>query len=186
MACYYGQLWIMFVLHLDPVVLLWSELIVFFDCFIQQAHRLGQQVINTKKVLNLWRRTRTTQVLSRGESKNIMLFLCDHWLLTYKHSLWVLLIRLNFRKGFRNVKDLDSHYWLLTHYERKAHSRRARTKNGDAHTTRLRHRISHYRVIRDARPDASPISIHGRRATSERVAYLISDWGPMPLSWDTC
>jgi hypothetical protein len=49
---------------------------------------------------------------------------------------------------------------FFTHYVRKAHSRHARTKNGDA------------------RPGAYPISIHGRRATSERATYLISGWDP--------
>jgi hypothetical protein len=67
------------------------------------------------------------------------------------------------------------------HYVRKAHLRCACMKNGDAQITRLRRRVSHYRVIKDARPDASLISIHGRRAMSERVTYLISNWDPMPL-----
>jgi hypothetical protein len=53
---------------------------------------------------------------------------------------------------------------------RKAHSRQARMKNGDAQIARLHRCISHYRVIRDVRPGASPISIHGRCAMSERVA----------------
>jgi hypothetical protein len=60
------------------------------------------------------------------------------------------------------------------HYVRKAHSRLARMKNGDVQIARLCHHVLHYRVIRDTRPGASLISIHGRRATSERVTYLIS------------
>jgi hypothetical protein len=36
------------------------------------------------------------------------------------------------------------------HYVRKAHSRHAHTKNEDAQITRLRHRVSHYRGIKDA------------------------------------
>jgi hypothetical protein len=68
--------------------------------------------------------------------------------------------------------------FTVYHYMRKAHSRCARTKNGDAQIVCLHHRVSHYRVIRDARPDASPISIHGRRIMSERVTYLIFGWGP--------
>jgi hypothetical protein len=62
---------------------------------------------------------------------------------------------------------------LPSHYVRKAHSRHTRTK-----IVRLYHRISHYRVIRDVQPGTSPISIHGRRAMSERVTYLISGYGP--------
>jgi hypothetical protein len=61
---------------------------------------------------------------------------------------------------------------------KKAHSRRARTKNGDAQIARLRHRVSYYRVIGDAQLGASLTNIHGRCATSERVTYLISGWGP--------
>jgi hypothetical protein len=69
---------------------------------------------------------------------------------------------------------------------RKAHSRCARTKNGDTQIVCLRHRVSHYRVIEDARSGASRISTHGRRATLKRVTYLISSWGPMPLIRDAC
>jgi hypothetical protein len=43
------------------------------------------------------------------------------------------------------------------HYMRNTQSRRSRTKNGDAHTVRLHHRVSHY-------PGASPIRIHLRCA----------------------
>jgi hypothetical protein len=66
----------------------------------------------------------------------------------------------------------------IEHYVRKAHSWCARTKNRDTWISRLHHRISHYRVIEDAWPDASLISIHGRHTTSERVTYLIFGWGP--------
>jgi hypothetical protein len=57
-----------------------------------------------------------------------------------------------------------------SHYVRKAYSRHVYMKNGDVQIVRLRHHVSHYRVIGDARPGAS-LSIHGRRATSERVTY---------------
>jgi hypothetical protein len=75
---------------------------------------------------------------------------------------------------------------------RKPHSRCARMKDGDARA-RLRRRFSHYRLIGDMRPSASPISIHWRRAKSEqvsdykthprhelmvRITDLITDWGP--------
>jgi hypothetical protein len=66
----------------------------------------------------------------------------------------------------------------LPHYVRNAHSRRACMKNGDAQITRLCRPVSHYRVIGDTRSDTSPISIHGRRATSKCVTYLISGYGP--------
>jgi hypothetical protein len=33
--------------------------------------------------------------------------------------------------------------FFITHYVRKAHSRCARTKNGDPRIARLRHRVSH-------------------------------------------
>jgi hypothetical protein len=74
----------------------------------------------------------------------------------------------------------------MVHDVRKAHSRRARMKNGDTQITRLHHRVSYYRVIGDVRSGASPISIHGRRAMLEPVTYLISDWSPMPLIRDAC
>jgi hypothetical protein len=64
------------------------------------------------------------------------------------------------------------------HYVRKAHLRCACTKNGDTQITSLCCRVSHYRVIGDARPGVSSISIYGRRATSGRITYLISGWGP--------
>jgi hypothetical protein len=67
---------------------------------------------------------------------------------------------------------------LGLHYVRKANSTCARTKNGDAQIVHLRRRVSHYRVIGDARLGVSPISIHGRHAMSERVTYLISSWDP--------
>jgi hypothetical protein len=47
-------------------------------------------------------------------------------------------------------------------------------KNGDTQIVHLRRVVSHYRVIGDARPGACLISIHGRRATLERVTYLFS------------
>jgi hypothetical protein len=55
------------------------------------------------------------------------------------------------------------------HYMKKPHPRCARTKNGDAGITHLCCYILHYRVIGDARPGASPISIHGRCTKLERV-----------------
>jgi hypothetical protein len=54
-------------------------------------------------------------------------------------------------------------------YVRKSHPRRARTKDGDAQIACLRHRVSHYRVVRDARLGTSLISIHWRHAKSECV-----------------
>jgi hypothetical protein len=62
-------------------------------------------------------------------------------------------------------------------YVIKSYSRRTCIKNGDVYT---RH-VSYYRVIKDMRLCTSLISIYERRVTSERVAYLISSWGPMPL-----
>jgi hypothetical protein len=59
---------------------------------------------------------------------------------------------------------------MLNHYVRKPHPRHVYTKNGDAQITHLRHHVSHYRIIGDARPDASLISIHWRCAKSERVS----------------
>jgi hypothetical protein len=47
---------------------------------------------------------------------------CDHWLLTYKYSLWVLLIRLNFWKGFRNVQG--PWFTLLIAYIRVLHTKK--------------------------------------------------------------
>jgi hypothetical protein len=76
------------------------------------------------------------------------------------------------------LDPLSTYPRLSTHYVRKAHSRCARTKNGDVQITCLCHHVSHYRVIRDVRPSVSLISIHGRCATSECVTYLISGWGP--------
>jgi hypothetical protein len=55
-------------------------------------------------------------------------------------------------------------------YVRKPYLRCARTKDRDAENMRFCRRISHYRVVRDARPSTAPISIHWRRAKSERVA----------------
>jgi hypothetical protein len=52
------------------------------------------------------------------------------------------------------------------------------TKNGDTQIVCLHRRISHYRVIGDAYPGASSITIYGRYATSECVTYFISSWGP--------
>jgi hypothetical protein len=57
-------------------------------------------------------------------------------------------------------------------------------KNRDAQIIRLHRRVSHYRVIRDVRSVVSLISIHEKRATSERVTYLISGQGPIPLIRD--
>jgi hypothetical protein len=44
-------------------------------------------------------------------------------------------------------------------------------KNEDMRITRLRRRVSHYRVIRDARSGASLISIHWRRVKLERIFH---------------
>jgi hypothetical protein len=73
----------------------------------------------------------------------------------------------------------------LNHYVRKAHSRRARTKNGDAKIARLCRHVSHYRDIEDTWLGVSPISTHGRCAMSERVTYLIFYWAPIRLIRDT-
>jgi hypothetical protein len=54
---------------------------------------------------------------------------------------------------------------------RKAQPRRVRTKNGDTQIAHLGCRVSHYKVILDACPGASPISIHWRRAKLERVSH---------------
>jgi hypothetical protein len=76
---------------------------------------------------------------------------------------------------------------------RKPHPRHARTKDGNAQISHLHHRVSHYRVVGDMRPDASSISIHWRHVKSERVvdykthprhalrvcvSDLIPGWGP--------
>jgi hypothetical protein len=71
------------------------------------------------------------------------------------------------------------------------HSRSATTwerliRNVSARRTKMRRsRVSHYRVIRDARLGASLINIHRRRATSKHITYLISGWAPMPLIRDS-
>jgi hypothetical protein len=84
------------------------------------------------------------------------------------------------------------------HYVRKSliHTR---MKNRDAQIARLHRRISHYRVFRDACPDAYPISIHWRRAKLEcvshymthprralrvRISNLIGGWAPSALIRD--
>jgi hypothetical protein len=66
---------------------------------------------------------------------------------------------------------------MLIHYVRMPHPTHAHMKNGDAQIPCLHRRISHYRVIGDARMGASPISIHWRRVNSERVSDLIPGWG---------
>jgi hypothetical protein len=53
---------------------------------------------------------------------------------------------------------------LNHHYVRKAQSRRAHMKNGDAHIARLRHHVSHYRVIGDTQSGASLNTTHQRHA----------------------
>jgi hypothetical protein len=60
-------------------------------------------------------------------------------------------------------------YTPITTWE--PHSRRVYTKNRDVQIACLRHRVSHYRVIRDVRLSASPINIHGRCAMSEHATY---------------
>jgi hypothetical protein len=70
-------------------------------------------------------------------------------------------------------------------YIRKTQPRHAHSKNGDVQITRLHHRVSHYRVIRDMRPSASSIRIHLRRALCWNlrrdirscVVNLIVGWG---------
>jgi hypothetical protein len=57
------------------------------------------------------------------------------------------------------------------HYMRKPHPRHARTKNGDTQIIHVHHCVSHYRVIRDAHPSISPISIHVRRTKLEHVSH---------------
>jgi hypothetical protein len=59
---------------------------------------------------------------------------------------------------------------VLGHYMRKPHLRRVRMKDGDAQITHLRHRVLHYRVVRNAQLDESLISIHWRHVKSECVA----------------
>jgi hypothetical protein len=57
MACYYGQFWILFVLRLDPVAFLWSELIVFLivssskliDLSASHQHEEGSQSMKKNK-----------------------------------------------------------------------------------------------------------------------------------------
>jgi hypothetical protein len=68
------------------------------------------------------------------------------------------------------------------HYVRKIYLTRVRTKNGRVQK-RFCHRVLYYKVIRDARSGASPISIHERRAMSAR--QLFDFWlAPMPLIRD--
>jgi hypothetical protein len=59
--------------------------------------------------------------------------------------------------------------WRM-YYVRKLHPRCVHTKNGDLHIVRLHRHVSHYRVIRDARPDEFLISIYWRRANLEHVS----------------
>jgi hypothetical protein len=81
----------------------------------------------------------------------------------------------------------------MGHYVRKPHPRRARTKNRDAQTMLLYCCVSHYKVIGDACPGTSPISIHWGCAKLECVSHymthlrhalrvsvtdLIVGWGP--------
>jgi hypothetical protein len=55
------------------------------------------------------------------------------------------------------------------HYVKKPPPRCARTKNGDAGIAHLHCHVLHYRVIGDAQPGASPISIRGRCTKLECV-----------------
>jgi hypothetical protein len=88
---------------------------------------------------------------------------------------------------------------LYFHYVRNIHLRPARTKNEDVQIVRLHCHISYYRLIRDATLGASPISIHWRRASLERVSHfdnhlrraskvhvtdLITGWAPIALIRD--
>jgi hypothetical protein len=53
--------------------------------------------------------------------------------------------------------------WVMSsswHYMRKTQRRHTRTKNGNTQIMCLYHRVSHYRVIRDAQQSVSPIRIH--------------------------
>jgi hypothetical protein len=79
------------------------------------------------------------------------------------------------------------------HYVRKPHLRRAHTKNGDTENAWLCRHVLYYRVIWDAHPGTSPISIYRRRAKLECVSHyniylsrslrvcvtdLIANWAP--------
>jgi hypothetical protein len=57
------------------------------------------------------------------------------------------------------------------HYMRKPHLRCACTKNEDTQIAQLCHRVSHYKVIRDACTSTSPISIHWRPTKLEHVSH---------------
>jgi hypothetical protein len=83
-----------------------------------------------------------------------------------------------------NTMRVMAHVKVMMHFVRKPHPRRARTKNEDAQIACLRRHVSHYKVIGDARPGASPISIHWRRVKSECISDLIPDWAPMALIQD--
>jgi hypothetical protein len=67
-----------------------------------------------------------------------------------------------------------------SHYVRKPHPRCIRMKDRDTQIARLPRHVSHYRVIRDARPGtrpgASSISIHWRRALA---SYLVGKSLPL-------
>jgi hypothetical protein len=93
----------------------------------------------------------------------------------------------------QNVKPRSPRSTFDHHYMRNMHLRHARTKNGNAQIACFRHRVSHYRVIRDARPSVSLISIHWRcvklehvsdykthprRALRVCITNLITGWGP--------
>jgi hypothetical protein len=88
---------------------------------------------------------------------------------------------------------------MALHYVRKPHLRCAHTKNRDVQTARLSRHVLHYRVIRDACPSASPISIHWKHVKLMRVSHykthlrgalrvrvtdLIAGWAPMALLRD--
>jgi hypothetical protein len=60
------------------------------------------------------------------------------------------------------ARSLHGKNEYLIHYVRNTQSRRACMKNRDAQITYLRCHVSHYRIIRDARLESSPISIHWR------------------------
>jgi hypothetical protein len=60
---------------------------------------------------------------------------------------------------------------MALHYVRKPHLRCAHTKNRDVQTARLSRHVLHYRVIRDACPSASPISIHWKHVKLMRISH---------------
>jgi hypothetical protein len=109
-----------------------------------------------------------------------------------QHHLYSILIKLT-RFCTMYTKSSGLERKEQGHYVRKPHPRPARTNNRDTQIGCLRRRVSHYRVIRVAHPDASPISIYWRHAQLEHgshyttrlrrtlrahVTDLIAGWAP--------